>query len=496
MKKIYLTLTLLACLFFTRSFSQCATATTVPYHENFSGFTANNQLPACWAISNPTTCVTYSLGNGSAGFLDGPVGTSYFYSRAVNLNAGVTYSASLWHKVSSASSNSWSDLSIMLGTSQTSSGLVSLASVNFPASPAYVALSNTFAVASSGTYYFAIRGISINNSFSNPSLTWDDFDVSIPCTSAGNSPSLTIVTATNTLCNGQTYSATVSGADTYSWSNGSTASSFTAMPNQNMQYYVIGTNMLSGCSATLNAPYVTLLPAPGIVVVGDNSVCLGANIGLQANGATSYSWNTGATSAAITVTPAVTTIYTVTGTNSSGCSSIANYTVTVNPLPVFTYSASKSLSTLCRFDVITFTASSAGSLSYTWSTSQGNASGTLYTYTAAISNSINLIGMGSDGCKKTTAIFFSSDNCSGLTSNSSASMFKVYPNPGSGVYTFESENSEMKFVEVIDLSGRIILSTQTTSKKLKIDLKEFSAGVYYAKINSAGKTETLKLIKE
>ena len=58
-------------------------------------------------------------------------------------------------------------------------------------------------------------------------------------------------------------------------------------------------------------------------------ICAGTPVSLYAVGATSYSWNTGSTSAFITVSPSVTTTYTVSGTNASGCSNSNAFTLFV-----------------------------------------------------------------------------------------------------------------------------------------------------------------------
>ena len=85
---------------------------------------------------------------------------------------------------------------------------------------------------------------------------------------------------------------------------------------------------------------VNPLPTPATSVAetsgvtnNDGNICVGASATITAMGGTAYSWNTGATTAAITVAPAGTTTYTVTVTNSSGCTGVVTRTITVNPLP-------------------------------------------------------------------------------------------------------------------------------------------------------------------
>ena len=62
---------------------------------------------------------------------------------------------------------------------------------------------------------------------------------------------------------------------------------------------------------------------------GITTICSGVTTVLIAHGGINYSWNTGNTSASIIVTPSVTTTYSVTVSNSSGCSSMATITIIV-----------------------------------------------------------------------------------------------------------------------------------------------------------------------
>ena len=67
----------------------------------------------------------------------------------------------------------------------------------------------------------------------------------------------------------------------------------------------------------------------------DVTICQGQCTTLTATGGPNYLWNTGATSASITVCPSVTTTYTVSVTV-NGCTATDQVVVTVNPKPVIT----------------------------------------------------------------------------------------------------------------------------------------------------------------
>ena len=76
--------------------------------------------------------------------------------------------------------------------------------------------------------------------------------------------------------------------------------------------------------------FTTACGSVNVIISGNTTIYLGQSTTLTASGASSYQWNTGATSASITVSPTSTTTYTVTGTTSNGCSGTSSVTVTVN----------------------------------------------------------------------------------------------------------------------------------------------------------------------
>src|ERR1019366_6090313 len=112
---------------------------------------------------------------------------------------------------------------------------------------------------------------------------------------------------------------------------------------------------------------VTVNPLP-IVTVNASTVCNGTSATLTASGATTYLWNTGATAAGITVTPASTTNYTVTGIT-TGCSIAKTTTVTVNPLPAVSNSPlSQTICSGASSALVTLTSGISGT-TFVWTAS-------------------------------------------------------------------------------------------------------------------------------
>jgi hypothetical protein len=99
-----------------------------------------------------------------------------------------------------------------------------------------------------------------------------------------------------------------------------------------------------------------------ITAGGPTAFCEGDSVTLTASDAGTYLWSTGATTKAITVKSAGT--YSVTVTTACRTAS-ANKTITVNPLPAATITASGSTA-LCKNDSVTLTAPN-GMSTYLWS---------------------------------------------------------------------------------------------------------------------------------
>ncbi len=86
---------------------------------------------------------------------------------------------------------------------------------------------------------------------------------------------------------------------------------------------------IHGCSDT-SSTTVTSNPNPIANAGNDTSICLGFSALLSATGGNTFHWNNGIDSATNSVSPALTTIYSVTATDVNGCTASDSVTVTVN----------------------------------------------------------------------------------------------------------------------------------------------------------------------
>jgi gliding motility-associated-like protein len=169
-----------------------------------------------------------------------------------------------------------------------------------------------------------------------------------------------VVTPDRSICLGQSATITASGASTYLWSPlGSTASTVTVSPTSSTSYAVTGTDAF-GCSSTsFSTITVNQLPQ---VNLASTFVCPGGSAILNAgNPGSTYQWSNGQNSQSITVNAAGT--YTVTVTNTQGCSTIATAVVSQGG----SFSNSLQNASFCAGGSTTLNAGNPGS-SYLWNT--------------------------------------------------------------------------------------------------------------------------------
>jgi hypothetical protein len=136
----------------------------------------------------------------------------------------------------------------------------------------------------------------------------------------------TITVNSGAICAGNSFTITPSGASTYTFSGGSAVVS----PTATSAYTVTGTNTVGCNGSAVSNVTVNALPSVSAVSSNTDFICSGSSATLTASGASSYVWNTTATTAVIAVSPTTTTSYTVTGTGANGCSAVAVLTQSVN----------------------------------------------------------------------------------------------------------------------------------------------------------------------
>jgi hypothetical protein len=143
------------------------------------------------------------------------------------------------------------------------------------------------------------------------------------------SPTVNITaTPSNTVCAGSSVTLTASGSGSFTWSGGIN-DGVPFVPLNTQTYTVTATN---ACGATATSSItVTVNPLPSVGAnASPTTICEGGSSTLTGNGAATYTWDPGALVGNPSVSPMITTNYTVTGTDGNGCTGTSSVTVTVN----------------------------------------------------------------------------------------------------------------------------------------------------------------------
>jgi hypothetical protein len=201
-------------------------------------------------------------------------------------------------------------------------------------------------------------------------------------------PVFTSTHYSTTICSGGTTTLVASGASTYTWNTSSNSASIVVNPTTTTNYTVTGTTSV-GCTAfSVTTVLVTNSP---VVTINSPTICSGTYAVLLANGLTTYTWNNGSNTQTISVSPSVTTTYSVSGVT-AGCliTSVGNTTVTVNASPILSIVGGNSV---CVGSSLSQTVS--GATNYTWSSGQNTATISL---TPSVTANYTVNGSVANGC--------------------------------------------------------------------------------------------------
>lgn len=213
-------------------------------------------------------------------------------------------------------------------------------------------------------------------------------------------PTLTTNNNVN-ICVGQSATLQVNGGTLYQWDNGAITNTISVNPIVNTTYSVIGS--IGTCTTLATANVTVNTPQP--ISVLPQTICNGQTTTLTANGATTYTWNTGSTSNPTTISPTVTTIYTVTGTKLN-CTASTTVLVNVIPSPQITFTSNTIYG--CKPLCVHFTDLSANATNtiteWTWNFNDGNISAQQNPYHCFDQSGIfdiTLTAKSINGCSKT-----------------------------------------------------------------------------------------------
>ena len=321
------------------------------------------------ATSNYSVTATDSngcVGSGQATVTVNPLPNIILSPAAPNICMGTSVNLS----AVGASTYSWSP----------STGLSSTSGSSVTANPTLTTTYMVVGQSSSGCYDTAYVTVTVNPT-ANVSINHED----------------TIV------CIGSTFSLTASGASTYSWTpstylSATNTATVSVTPTSNINYVVTGTDA-NGCVGQDSA-HIIVSP---ILNTAANlpRICIGdsANLSVSSNLAATYLWSTGSTLSSFYVKPIATTSYSVTATDTIGCTASSTVTVVVDTQPVVMVAPVNP--DLCNGTTVTLTAT--GAVTYSWypATSLSGTTGNSVNANPTSNITYSVIGTSSTGCKDT-----------------------------------------------------------------------------------------------
>ncbi len=243
-----------------------------------------------------------------------------------------------------------------------------------------------------------------------------------------------------TICPGSSVTLTGTGGTSgYVWNpSGQTTSSIVVSPSSTTTYTFTLTN---SCGVSNDSVKITVNNSITAAIAGNTSICTGQSVTLNASGGGTYSWNTGATTSSITVSPTSTSNYSVIVSNGSCPSDTATATVTVSSPPT---AAITGNAILCKGQSTTLTASGGGT--YSWNT---GATTSVLTITPTASTNYTVTVTNSSGCSVTAtqsvtvlpgftlAASSVASSCSGIDGTATATA-----NGGTSPFTYSWNNGQ------------------------------------------------------
>jgi len=330
------------------------------------------------------------------------------------MQPGTTYSLSFWLSNGTGIKSPWTirNIGVCFSSgplSQSGWGLISAtAQCEIPTNVVSTGWTQyTFTVNPTTAWNYLTIGAFQGDANNNPTLSFpnpggpasayanyfvDDIQVLAP------SCNLTITPTSTLICDqGFPATLTVTGGSGYTWSPSSALSSSTgsvvsASPSITTTYSVTST---SGACITTQTITIVVTPSLFLTTTPIFSLCSGSSITASANGGVTYTWQPGSLNGAtVNLSPNVNTIYTVTSTNSQGCTDSQTVSIIVYPNP--TISIIPVNVTVCAGAIVTF--SQTGSPSYTWQPGNFVSLAPLITLTPTASVIYTVTGKNNFGC--------------------------------------------------------------------------------------------------
>jgi hypothetical protein len=241
---------------------------------------------------------------------------------------------------------------------------------------------------------------------------------------------------------------------------------------------------------------VVVNPFPNVDAGADAAICLGESVTLTVTtSGTTCTWMPGSLSGnSVTVSPVVTTTYTVTCTDVNGCSHSDGVTVTVDPLPVVSAGSDVTINQGEDTQL-----NATGALSYSWSPATGLDDPNIANPTASPDSSIcyTVTGTDANGCSDTDDVCVTV--ITGVDDPFVIS-WSLFPNPSDGkLVVTGTAQCDHATIEVRNVLGELVTLTRTVQGgtfSVEFDLTGKSSGWYVVIVSADGQISQRALVIE
>lgn len=275
----------------------------------------------------------------------------------------------------------------------------------------------------------------------------------------------------------------------YQWSTGETSQMIMIQEPSSSDTISVIVTLPTGCNAS-DELMVNPGIRPEVNLPAEIKVC-GDTILDAGNSGAIFIWSTGESSQSIMVDSSA--LYTVTVSDTLGCSSQVDVLVTITPFPIAAISYSTDGLTY------SFITPSVQEAQYFWDLGDGNTGQTdslSHTYTYSGSYQVVLTSSNACGVAIDSVLLL---NVS--VANPFDQQFQVFPNPSTGRFTVMSSDLQASnlSIELTDSRGRKILyreKRQVIGLREEIDIQEEAEGIYMLRISDGKHLTSFRLVKK
>lgn len=285
------------------------------------------------------------------------------------------------------------------------------------------------------------------------------------------------------VCEGNSVTLSGEGATSYVWDNNVTDDS-PFEPTNTATYIVIGTDD-NGCSKE-DTVTVTVNTTPVVSAGPDLDLCKGEEHVFSGTGANTYAWNNGVTNG-VPFTLQTTETYTVTGTDTNGCTATDEVKITIHTVMSSIYASGPMLSAGTLVDMtaqwincldmspipgetdVIFEAQQSGS------------------YAVIIQDNVY-------GCSDTS-------NCIqvefvGINALQQDATLTAYPVPTNNKVTVTSSEAIIERAELMDLLGKVLETTEPHASQTTFNLSAYPSNAFFVRIYRGDQVTLLRVLKD